>query len=247
MGTSASFSVTATNAVTYQWQQWNGSVWVAAPGGTNASTYTIATTTLAMNTNTFRVLVNGLCTVVPSNAATLFVNALPVVSLTASPLAPVLLPTQTTNLVATVNPAGGTFVWFKNNVVIPGAVTGTLANRGVNDAGTYRFVYTDPNTCVNTSNDVVISAQVSDNLYVYPNPNTGTFQVRFFNQSNEQVTVNVFGPTGQLVYRRAFPTTLAYSQMDVVLPSMHAAGVYIVKIINASGVVIATKSIIVGN
>ena len=133
--------------------------------------------------------------------------------------------------------------------MIPGVVTGTLANRGVDDAGTYRFVYTDPNTCVNTSNDVVISAQAQgvDQLYVYPNPNTGTFHVRFYNTINEKVTLRVFNPLGQMVYEMPFTTALPYSDMVVTLPGVHAAGIYIVKVINASGVQLATKSMIVGN
>jgi len=35
--------------------------------------------------------------------------------------------------------------------------------------------------------------------------------------------------------------------MVVTLPGVHAAGVYIVKVINASGEQLATKSMIVGN
>ena len=126
------------------------------------------------------------------------------------------------------------------------AIIALLANLGVDDAGTYRFVYTDPNTCMNTSNNVVISAEASDNLFVYPNPNTGTFYVRYFNASNEKATLNVYNPLGQRVYSREFPTALPYSQLNVVLPALHAAGIYTVEVVNASGVRVGAKSLLIG-
>jgi len=243
-GTNATFNVVATNAVSYQWQQWNGSAWVNIAGAT-ASSFTVSNTTVAMNTNAFRVIVNGLCTVLTSNVATLFVNAGPTVVITATP-PPSILPNQTTTLHATTFPAGGgTFTWFYNGTVIPGETTSSLGPLTINQLGTYRVVYTDANGCVGTSANFEVTGAVSNEIWVYPNPNFGQFQVRFFNQTNEPATVNVYNAAGQKVYQRSIVTGgTTYTQIDIDL-GFKANGIYIVQVVNGSGKLLAAKRIIV--
>lgn len=242
-GSNAVFSVTASNVLSYQWQQWNGSAWVNISGATSSS-YTVTGVTLAMNTNTFRVILTGLCTVVTSNAVTLFVNTLPTISLTAS-APPILLPAQTTTITAIVNPPGGSFVWSLNGTPITGVTGAVLGPLGVDDIGTYRAVYTDPNGCVMTSADMVVSGLASENLWVYPNPNQGQFQVRYYNQNNETLTLNIYNASGQKVYQRSFATTTAYTRMDVNLGGRYSEGVYIVEVINAAGVKVGAKRVVI--
>ena len=115
-GGSAVFSVSATNAVSYQWQNWNGAAWVNVSGAT-ASTYTIANTTLEMNTNTYRVIITGVCSSAISNPATLIVNILPTVSIVASPFS-TLIPGQFTSILSQVNPGGGNYNWQFNGSTI---------------------------------------------------------------------------------------------------------------------------------
>ena len=240
-GTNATFSVTATNAVSYQWQSWNGSVWSNITGATGA-TLTLNSVTSSMGSNSYRVLVNGLCTVVTSNQATLYVNPLPTVSISASPLAS-LLPGQNTSITAVTSPSGGSFVWYKNNLVVPGtgAVLGPLS---VDDIGTYKTVYTDPNGCINTSANLVISGQVSDNMWVYPNPNTGQFNVRYYNQTGETATLKVFDYLGHEVFKQILPQGIAYSNTVVNIPKL-AAEVYIVKVVTSNGRELAAERIVV--
>ncbi|MEQ1675561.1 MAG: HYR domain-containing protein, partial [Chitinophagaceae bacterium] len=243
VGSNAIFSVTASNVVTYQWQQWNGSAWVNIAGAT-ASSYTINSVTIAMNTNTFRVILTGLCTVVTSNAVTLNVNTLPIIGLTVS--APsALLPGQTTTITATVNPPGGSFVWSLNGTPISGVTGAVLGPLSVDDIGTYRAVYTDPNGCVSTSANVVVSGQSSDNLWVYPNPNQGQFQVRYYNEVNETLTLNIYTAAGQRIYQKAFVTSTAFTRMDVDLGSGFSEGVYIVEVVNAAGKQVGAKRVVV--
>lgn len=199
-----------------------------------------------MNTNTFRVNVIGLCTTVPSSAATLFVNALPMVSLTASN-GSASLPGQTTSIVANVSPAGGSFAWLKNGAPrVPTVTTGTLSNLTVDDAGTYRTTYTDPNGCVSVSGDLVISAEVSDKLFVAPNPNYGQFWVRYYNQTGEALTVVVFDSKGRRVHQQQSSTGIAYTRIDVDM-GLQAAGVYVVEVRGTGGRLLGRKQMIVGH
>jgi len=249
-GTSTTFSVTAATApnaggpTAYQWQQWSGLAWNNIAGATS-STYTISNPTVSMNTNTFRVVLTGLCSVVNSNAATLYVNPLPVITLSAAPYSS-LVPGQQTTLTANVNPPGGNFTWFWNSSVLPGVNGSTIMPVTVEGIGTYRAVYTDPNGCVITSNDYLINGTPSENLWVYPNPNKGFFEARYYNQTGEPATIMVFNASGQLVYQRAFTTRLAYSSIVVDLTAKsYTAGVYIVKVVNNSGRELAAKKVVV--
>ncbi|MEQ1678751.1 MAG: HYR domain-containing protein, partial [Chitinophagaceae bacterium] len=241
-GTNATFSVTSTNAVSYQWQQYIGGIWTNITGQTSSS-MTLNAVTHSMNTNTYRVNVVGLCTTVPSNAASLYVNPLPLINLAAS-VPPILLPGQTLTITATVSPAGGSFVWFKNNAAIPGATGSSLTGLTVSDIGTYRAEYTDLNGCRSISADLFVTAQPSGNLYVYPNPNTGVFRVRFFNQTNEPGSVLVYNENGARVYNQKFTSTLPYTSVLVDISRL-AAGKYLVEVVNSAGRRIGAKWIIV--
>ncbi|MGB3006562.1 MAG: HYR domain-containing protein, partial [Chitinophagaceae bacterium] len=240
-GSTATFNVVSTNAVSYQWQAWNGTTWNDIAGATGA-TLTLNGVTVSMNTNSYRVRVIGLCTTVISNHASLYVNPLPVVTLTTS-IPPTLLPGQSLAITAVTNPSGGSYVWYKNGAVISGASSATLAGLTVNDIGTYKVTYTDPNGCVRTSADLVVSGQASGNLYVYPNPNTGLFEVRFFNLPNEMATVSVYDSKGARVYRKALTTTITYTSIGIDISSL-PGGNYLVEVVNSTGRRIGAKWII---
>ncbi|HEV7780185.1 MAG TPA: HYR domain-containing protein [Chitinophagaceae bacterium] len=243
VGSNATFSVVSTNVGTYQWQAYNGTTWNNIPGANGAS-YTVNNVTQSMNTNPYRVIINGLCTPVTSNHAVLYVNPLPTVSLSAS-RAPALLPMQLLNITAVVSPTGGSYVWYKNGVVIAGATSVALTGLTVDDAGVYKVVYTDPNGCVNTSADMVVSVLRSSGFYVYPNPNNGQFLVRYYNEPGEKATVRVFDAKGARIYEKAFTTSLAYSPISIQLPTTLQDGGYIVEVINAAGKRIGSKRILV--
>jgi hypothetical protein len=244
-GSNAIFSVTSSNAVSYQWQQFISGVWTNIAGATG-SALTLNNVNLGMNDNSYRVNVIGLCTSVTSGFATLFVNPLPTISLTTTN-SPVLLPTENTSISAIVSPTGGSFAWFKNGApLVPAVTIGTLSNLTVENVGTYRAVYTDANGCVNTSGDVIVSAEPSDRLYVAPNPNFGQFWVRYYNQLNEQLTLSVFNSNGKRVYQKAVATTLAYTRIDVDL-NINAPGVYLVELHNSAGKLLGSKKIIVSH
>ncbi len=231
-------SVPAGNPLNYQWQGWNGSAWVDISGAT-AATLPLNAVTFAMNTNSYRCILTGRCSVVTSGYASLYVNPLPTISLVASrPLA--LLPGQTLTFTAIANPGGGAYQWFKNGVAISGATGATLTNLTVDDMGSYTCRYTDINGCVATSAAMVVSGQPSDKLYVYPSPNVGKFQIRFFNATSEAVNVNIFNSLGQRVWTKAIALGQSYSRIDVDISNL-ASDTYTVKVINSAGKVVGTK------
>lgn len=241
-GSNVTYSVTASNVVTYQWQQWNGSAWVNISGA-NASTFTLNNVTVANNTATYRVVLNGLCTIVNSAAASLFVNPLPAVSISFIPLSQ-LLPSQFTTIASTVSPAGGSYVWRRNNNVVVGALNEVLDGLTVDQLGTYQLTYTDLNGCVSNSGSLVLTALESPKIWVYPSPNNGRFQVRYYNSIGEPVSVRVFNSAGQLVYSRELVTGNNYSRIDVDLGNQ-SQGVYFVKLYDTKSRELAAKKIVV--
>ncbi|MBK8952681.1 MAG: T9SS type A sorting domain-containing protein [Chitinophagaceae bacterium] len=244
-GSNATFSVTASNVVSYQWQTWNGTAWVNITGANTAS-YTVANVASSMNTSSYRVILNGLCTVVTSNHATLYVNPLPNITLDAAPAA-TIWPNQTTTITATATPSGGSFAWTWNGSAVSGVSGSVLGPLSIDKIGDYRVSYTDLNGCVNSSALISITPAASDNnIWVYPNPNTGQFNVRYYNQNGEKATLRIYNATGQVVFEQALSLGIAYTNTPVNIFHV-AAGVYIVKIVNSEGRALASRRIIVNH
>jgi hypothetical protein len=210
-----------------------------SPAQTGA-TLTLPAVAFSQNTSDYRCILTGRCSIVTSGFATLYVNQLPMISLLASrPLA--LLPTDHVTLSAVVSPGGGTYVWKKNGNVLAGA-SGASITLTVDDAGSYTCTYTDLNGCSKTSDAMVVTAEPSDKLYVYPNPNLGNFHVRFYNAPNEAATVNIYDFKGAEIYSKGVITTLPYTQIDVDLSNM-PAGTYLVEVFNSAGKSIGAKKV----
>lgn len=247
VGSNGAFTVTASvpagNPLTYQWQSWTppAGPWVNIPGAT-AATLPLPSVPFALNTTDYRCVLTGRCSEVISGFATLYVNPLPTISLLASrPLA--LLPGNQLTITAVASPSGGTYVWRKNGVVVAGASGSTLSNLTVDDIGSYTCTYTDLNGCQMTSSAMVVTGQPSDRIWLYPNPNTGVFQIRFFNATNEAVNIGVFNSAGQQVWTRSFTTGLAYTRLDVDISNL-SQGEYTVSVINSAGKKVGAKKFI---
>jgi hypothetical protein len=242
-GSTATFTVSALGTITgYQWQVYNGTAWVDVTGATSA-TLTLTNVGFNLNTNSYRVNVIGQCGPVTTNWGTLRLNPLPDVELVAS-VPPVLVPGQTVSLTVVTNIPGGTVVWYKDGAMLPGVTGMTVTGLTVDDIGSYHVVYTTPAGCTSTSANRVISAENSDNLWVYPNPNFGQFQVRFNNLQDEAATVRVYDAKGALIYERKVVTGISYTRIDVNLGNI-SSGVYLVELRNAEGKRIGAKQIIV--
>ncbi|OSZ77653.1 hypothetical protein CAP36_14905 [Chitinophagaceae bacterium IBVUCB2] len=244
LGTTATFTVVANTpngpaASTYQWQVStnNGLTYTNITGAT-AATLSLTNVALIQNNNLYRVVVTTApcATTVTSNGARLNVNALPVITIS-SPLAE-LTPGVTTVITATTSPAALTstsYSWTLNGVTVAGANTSTIPV-DIDKLGAYRATVTDVNGCVNSSNVLVIGAQSSDRLWIYPNPSDGQFQVRLFYGSPtaeaDSRVVSVYNSQGQLVARKNIDlrrTSPPYVQVTFDL-SNQPAGTYVVKV-----------------
>ena len=218
----------------YQWQSSTdgGVTWVSltSPSATTP-TLTVASTTQSMNGTRYRILSrSGSCAIAVSGNTTLVVNALPVVTLAAPTVS--LTPGRTTTITGTSSPAAATWTWSLNGNTIGGTSNTQTVN--IDGLGNYAATVRDVNGCVNTSNVLAIGAEASDKLWIYPNPTSGAFQIRYYHAGdmNEKRIISVYNAAGQLVTTKTFNltyTSAPYLRMDVDL-SGAARGTYVVKV-----------------
>jgi len=240
-GGSTTFSVTATGGpLTYQWQRSiDGGLTYTNISGATSSTLSVTGITLSMTGYLYRCVVSAAPCAgsVTSAAASLTVNALPVVTLSSPDL--LIVPGQFTSITASSTPAAaaGGWVWNYNGSTIAGNNTNTVSNIGIDQVGTYHATVTDVNGCSSTSADIVIGSEASDRLWIYPNPNTGSFQVRLYydpSSVSEKRAVYIYNAAGQFMMGREYDlvnTTAPYLQMDFDLGKV-AAGTYVVKVVH---------------
>ena len=91
----------------------------------------------------------------------------------------------------------------------------------------------DINGCVNTSNVINITDSLSGRVFIYPNPNSGLFQVRY-NPIHNAITpygLKVFDAMGKLVLNQKYTLGVPYAPMYVDLRTM-GTGVYWVEVVD---------------
>lgn len=181
-----------------------GSVELTASAGTsylwsnNATTPTI--TVSSSGTYTVTVEVSGKYSAI-SLPVTVTENPFPTVSLTG-------LNAQYTNADAAVNltgtPSGGTFTGTGvSGTTFDPAVAGVLVS-----PSTITYQYTDGNGCAAsaTSQVTVLLASAIENIAgignvtIYPNPNSGTFELTFKATENKRVDIAITNVVGQKVF-----------------------------------------------
>jgi subtilisin-like proprotein convertase family protein len=229
-------AVPSTNATpTYQWQvSADGGVnWTNISGATGA-TLSVASTTQSMNGYRYRIQVtSGGCTVVATTPTVLTVYALPTVTLAAA--SRTLTPGKTITITANSTPAAAAngWSWTLNGASVAGTSNTQTVN--IDGLGSYHATVRDINGCVSTSKDpLIITAEASDKLWIYPNPTAGAFQIRYYHagDANEKRIISVYNAAGQLVASKSFDltyTSAPYLRMDVDL-SGAARGTYVVKV-----------------
>lgn len=114
------------------------------------------------------------CGPVNSLQRLLTVNPLPTITIGAS-LYRKLFPGLRTTLSSTVSPIAATYTWLRNGNPVGSASSQVVDIDGLGD---YTLRVTDVNGCTNTSNLISITDSVTGKVFIYPNPNSGQFQVR---------------------------------------------------------------------
>jgi subtilisin-like proprotein convertase family protein len=245
-GGSTTFTATANGGpITWQWQVSTngGTTWTNISGAT-ASTLTLTNIQQTMQNYRYRVIATaGPCGAVTSTTFGTISTVNPLPTVTVSTADAVITPGTTTTITATSTPAaqtGTSWVWYHNGVIVPGANTNTITV-GIDDLGAYKASVVDVNGCEATSaNEVVIGADPSDRLWIYPNPTSdGLFQVRLYNSGvpAERRILKVYNTAGVVILEKVFnldQTSHPYMRMDV---DMHRqpAGQYLVQVYDRFG------------
>ncbi|HMI79222.1 MAG TPA: T9SS type A sorting domain-containing protein, partial [Ferruginibacter sp.] len=176
------------------------------------------------------------CGSVTSFQRILTVNPLPTVVIAASPYTN-LLPGLVTNLTSTVTPAAAlSYSWLRNGVAVPGGTNASLSV-GIDGLGDYTLRVTDVNGCTSTSNMISIKDSVSGKVFIYPNPNTGMFQVRYYSAANNiglPRGIVVYDGKGERVFIQNYTIGRPYDRMDVDMRKL-GTGVYWLEVVGANG------------
>jgi hypothetical protein len=238
----------------YQWQisTNNGNTFtnVANGGiysGATTATLTVTAPPVSLSTAQYRCVVTGAapCAAQTSRAAILTVNPLPVVVISAAPYT-TLLPGLQTTLTSTVspNPAGPNgYSWLRNGVALTNPSLGVVSGLGtgsvvlnVDGMGDYQLRVTDINGCTSTSNTISIKDSASSNCFIYPNPTSGQFQVRYYSAANNVLPrgIVIYDAKGDRVKVLNYIIGRPYDRMDVDMRA-NGKGMYWVEIVDRNG------------
>jgi hypothetical protein len=202
--------------------------------GATTATLTISAPPVSMNGYLIRDSVAGTapCGYALTRNARLTVNPLPTIVLGASRLR--LFPGLTSTIFSTVTPAGSTFTWFRNGVQVTGSASSLLVT--ADGLGDYTLRVTDVNGCTNTSAPITIADSASGKVFIYPNPNSGIFQVRYYSSVNtiSPRGINVYDSRGKKLFSQTYAIGAPYSRMDVNL-SNQGSGLYMIEVVDVDG------------
>jgi hypothetical protein len=190
--------------------------------------------------------VNVCNTFTNTNTVTLTVNPNPVIVLSANPFTK-LYPGVTTTLSAAVSPnPGATYTWYRNGMIVPGATANTLVV-DIDGLGVYTVNVNDVNGCNSTSSAIEIKEDANDILFIYPSPNTGQFQVRYYSLGGNNPLpriINVFDSKGTRIFSKTYSINVPYSRLDVSLKN-HGKGIYSVELSDANGRRLKTGRVVI--
>lgn len=215
--------------------------------GTTTDTLKISSAPFTWNGYKYRCKVTSLAPCITydtSAAATLHINPTPVVTISSSGLTK-LLPGLSTTLKVSASPAAASYIWYRNNVSILSATSDILLV-DIDKLGDYKVAVVDKNGCSNTSKVISISDSVSGKLFIFPNPNTGQFQIRYYSVAGNVLPriLVLYDAKGALVYNKKFTIGKSYDKMDVDL-NKFSKGLYFVDLLDAAGHRLASGKVVV--
>lgn len=244
-GNNATFTVASTGSgQTYQWQVSTdgGTTFTNIAGETNAS-LTVNNVTASMNNNRYRANVIG-CGNATSSAATLVVNASPVITISASPSVRIISGGSTT-LTAASGTTLSSYAWFLNGNLINGSTGSSIVVTSAN-LGLYTVRGTDNSGCSSVSNQLTISDSTVTTAFIYPNPNRGSFFVQYNSTTTSTLSrvISVHDDKGALVYSKIHVVTQPGEKMPVNLSHM-PSGVYMLQLADATGKKLARGKVMI--
>lgn len=142
-----------------------------------------------------------------------------------------------TSLFVTPFPASGFSVeWFYNGNLVAGQTGKFLPylGNGIYTANVYNTNFPNCKTAANP--DTLTVSGIEQNIYnplydlsIYPNPNSGKFNVKFSSESAEDITITATDLIGQVVYQQKFEGVSGDFNQELNLSNM-PKGVYLVNI-----------------
>ena len=84
---------------------------------------------------------------------------------------------------------------------------------------------------------VSITDSISSKVFIYPNPNTGMFQVRYYSVINNAALprgVNVYDSRGTRILTKTYAINSPYARMDIDLRNQ-STGVYWIEVVDTNG------------
>lgn len=231
--------------ITYQWQlSTDGGTVFNNISGETSSSIVLNNVTFSMNNNKYRVIMTNVCTTVNSNVATITVNQLPLISISATPSA-VIFPGQNISLSASVNSSVNTYNWYNNGTLVTGQNSSTI-NVTAASIGNYNVSVVDLNGCVNSSENINVRDTILTYTFIFPNPNNGKFKVRFEGvpYNAQPRTITIYDAKGSRVYIQSFVLNSSFQIMDVDASQL-SSGVYALALTDASGEVLETGRVVI--
>jgi uncharacterized protein (TIGR02145 family)/uncharacterized repeat protein (TIGR02543 family) len=167
-GQTATFTIVASGtSPQYQWQNTTANI-----SGATSATYSTPVTTIANTGSTFRCIVSNSAGKDTSTAATLTVNALPLI--TTQPQSQTVCAGTSVTLSITATGSGTlSYQWKKGTATISGATSSSYTKSGLaaGDAGSYTCDVTS-NTCTTTSNVAILTVNTAPSISAQPQPQT---------------------------------------------------------------------------
>ncbi|MEX1202213.1 MAG: T9SS type A sorting domain-containing protein, partial [Ferruginibacter sp.] len=136
-----------------------------------------------------------------------------------------------------------TYTWFRNGNLL-NAVTGSTLPVNVDQLGNYSVTVTNGAGCSNSSSLLSIADSASNKLFIYPNPNKGSFQVAYYSNGAVKNTITVHDAKGARVYSKTFDINIPYQTMNVDVRN-HGKGTYIVTLTNQNNKIVISEKVLV--
>ncbi len=220
--------------------------YIVAVGGTASLTAPVPATNLVGNRSYFVSQTNAIGCESQRSEIVVSTKVIPATPFIVAVPNNTLQPGQTVAITTTAS-AVNSFAWYRNGVLLAGQTTNSVS-ADVDRLGTYSLRVTNTDGCSSTSNDVVVSGVERKKLFVYPNPSTGQFQVRYYSDVNNLSPrrINIYNAAGKLVYSSVNIMSGAYTPINVDLRK-NGNGVYMVHLMENNGTVIKTERVLISH